>query len=167
MDKIYLDLGCGTRKRNGCIGVDRVQLEGVDIVHDLKEGIPMKDNSVEKVYATYFLEHMDNVIFMFQEMYRVLTDGGTVELLVPYYNSVNAYKDLTHKHFFSEDTFKYFSDDKWYGSDYGINTNFDIVKIKYHYSKLVPPWMPFKKYLRRHFMNLVGAMEVTFSAKKK
>lgn len=164
--KIVLDLGCGSRKREGAVGVDKYKHEGVDMVCDVEKGIPLGDSTVSKIYATYFLEHVKDLIFVFQEMYRVLINGGEVELLVPYYNSINAFKDPTHKHFFTEETFRYFSKDKWYGSDYGINTDFEVVRIKYHYSKLVPPWMPFKKYLRRHFMNLTGAMEVTLKARK-
>lgn len=161
-----LDLGCGTRKRPNCIGIDKAKLQGVDIVHDLENGLPIRSNSVDKIYAYYTLEHIENIIFLFQEMYRVLKNNGTVELLVPYYNSINAIKDLTHKHFFCEDTFRYFSKDKWYGSDYGINTDFEVVSIEYHYSKLVPKWMPFKRYLRRHITNLVGAITVTLKARK-
>ena len=165
-DNVAIDLGCGSRKKSGLIGIDRHTAEGVDIVSDLENGIPLENDSVDKIYATYFLEHAGNLIFVFQEMYRVLVDGGVVELLVPYYNSINAFKDPTHRNFFTEDTFRYFSRDKWYGSDYGINTDFSVVDIKYHYSRLVPSWMPFKAYLRRHFMNLAGAMEVTLRARK-
>ena len=165
-DKVFIDLGCGTRKKEGTIGIDKFPAPGVDIVCDIEKGIPVEDGSVDKIYTTYFLEHVSNLIFVFQEMYRVLVDGGVVELLVPYYTSINAFKDPTHKHFFTEETFKYFSREKWYGSDYGIKTDFEVVKIKYYYSKLILPWMPFKKYLRRHFMNLVGAIEVSLKAKK-
>ena len=163
---VVIDLGCGTRKRQDTLGLDKYRANGVDLVCDIENGIPIEDNSVDKIYATYFLEHVDNLIFIFQEMYRILVNGGTLELLVPYYNSINAFKDPTHKHFFTEESFRYFSGERWYGSDYNINTDFRVIDIKYHYSKLVPPWMPFKRYLRRHFMNLVGAIEVTLKAEK-
>ena len=165
-NKVIIDLGCGERKRENALGIDRYGARGVNIICDLEKGFPIEDNAIDKIYATYFLEHVTNLIFIFQEIYRVLVNGGEVELLVPYYNSVNAFKDPTHKHFFTEETFRYFSKDNWYGSDYGINTNFEVVNIKYDYSKLVQPWMPFKKYLRRHFMNLVGAMDVRLKAIK-
>lgn len=165
-NNVVLDLGCGTRKKGKAIGLDRYPAPGVDIACDIENGIPVDDNSVDKICAFYFLEHVNNLIFVFQEMYRVLANGGTVELLVPYYNSINAFKDPTHRHFFTEDTFRYFSKDKWYGSDYGIGTDFELVSIEYHYSRLVPPWMPFKKYLRRHFMNMAGAMSVLLKARK-
>lgn len=164
-DTISIDLGCGSRKKDGTIGVDIYRAEGVDIVCNLNKGLPFQDNSVDRICADYFLEHVDNLIFMFQEMYRILVDGGIVEALVPYYSSINAFKDPTHKNFFTEETFKYFSRDKWYGSDYGINTNFELIDIKYSYSNLIR-WLPFKKYLRRYLFNVVGAMEVKLKAVK-
>ena len=32
-----LDVGCGTAKVNGAIGIDRINLPGVDVVHDLNK----------------------------------------------------------------------------------------------------------------------------------
>lgn len=165
MNEVCLDLGCGTRKRPGYIGIDRVAFSGVDIVCDAEKGIPLKDDCVNAVYANYFLEHVGDLILLFQELYRVCSNGAKLELIVPYYASVNAFKDPTHKHFFTEETFRYFSADKWYGSDYSINTNFRVVKIKYHYSNLIR-YLPFKKYLRRYLFNVVGAMEVTLQVIK-
>lgn len=165
-EKVVIDLGCGARRKQDAIGIDKYHCSGVDIVCDIENGIPIEDNSVDKIYATYFLEHVDNLIFTFQEMYRVLVNGGIVELLVPYYTSINAFKDPTHKNFFTEETFRYFSKDKWYGSDYKIGTNFEIVKIKYHYSKVALLLYPLRRYLRRHFLNMVGAMTVTLKVAK-
>lgn len=159
MGGIKLDLGCGARKRPGYMGLDRAALPGVDIVCDIEKGIPLKDNSVEAVYSNYFLEHVGDLIFLFQELYRVCSDGARIELVVPYYASINAFKDPTHRSFFTEETFEYFSGEKWYGSDYKINTNFKVLEINYSYSNLIK-WLPFKKYLRRYLFNVVGAMEV-------
>ena len=103
---------------------------------------------------------------MFQEIYRVCKNGARVIMTVPYYTSINAFKDPTHKQFFTEETFKYFSADRWYGSDYKINTNFKVINIEYHYSSIAK-FMPFlKKYIRRYVVNSVGAMTVTLEAVK-
>ena len=165
MDKIRLDLGCGIRKQPGYIGIDKSPLKGVDIVCDLERSIPLKDNCVNKIHSNYFFEHVDNLIYLFQELYRVCINGAKIKFIVPYYSSINAFKDPTHKHFFTEETFKYFSKEKWYGSDYKINTNFQVINIKYHYSNLIK-WLPFKKYLRRYLFNVTGAMEVELKAIK-
>ena len=134
MDGFRIDLGCGNRKKNASfLGIDKKLFKGVDIVCDVERGIPLRDGCVREVWSNYFLEHTSDIVFVFQELYRVCQDGAKIEFIVPYYNSINAFKDPTHKNFFTEETFRYFSGDKWYGSDYGINTNFEVVNIKYHY----------------------------------
>ncbi|MFH1202755.1 MAG: methyltransferase domain-containing protein [Candidatus Omnitrophota bacterium] len=163
--EICLDLGCGSRKRAGHIGLDKVYLDGVDLVCDIERGLPIKSGCVDKIYSNYLFEHIQDMIFLFQEIYRVCRNGAEVEFVVPYYTSINAFKDPTHRNFFTEETFRYFSKDDWYGSDYKINTNFKVVRIKYHYSNLIK-WLPFKKYLRRYLFNVVGAMEVILEVKK-
>lgn len=47
-NKIYIDLGCGTRKQKGYIGVDNKKLEGVNVVCDIERGLLFKDNTVDK-----------------------------------------------------------------------------------------------------------------------
>jgi len=164
--KNFLDLGCGTRPKEGCIGIDRQCLQGVGIVADIDYSLPLKDDSVEGICSNYFMEHSADITFLFKEIYRVCKNGATVELTVPYYASINAFKDPTHKTFFTEDTFRYFSKDQWYGSDYKIGVDFQLIKIKYHYSKIALILFPLRKYLRRHFLNMAGAMTVTLKAVK-
>lgn len=49
---LALDLGCGLRKHSGSIGIDRVQLDGVDIVADIERGrLPFQDRAFMQVYA--------------------------------------------------------------------------------------------------------------------
>lgn len=163
---IYLDLGCGSRKKEGCLGIDRHCLQDVNVVADVDRGLPFKNNSIDGIHSNYFLEHSVDIIAVFKEIYRVCKNGAVIELTVPYYTSINAFKDPTHKTFFTEDTFRYFSSDQWYGSDYGIGTNLQLVKIKYHYSKIALFLFPFRKFLRRHFMNMVGAITVTLKVVK-
>lgn len=163
--KVFLDLGCGNRKNKGYLGLDRYYFKGVDIVADVDKGIPLKDNIIDGIYSNYFLEHTTNLIFVFQEIYRVCKNEAIVELLVPYYASINAFKDPTHKQFFTEETFKYFTRGTDYGSDYNINTNFKILKIRYYYSNLIK-YLPFRRYLRRYLFNVVGALSVTLEVVK-
>lgn len=158
--KIFLELGCGSRKKNGYIGLDRYYFDGVDVVTDIDKGLPFKDNSVDGIYSNYFMEHTTNLVHMFQEIYRVCKAGAVVTMTVPYYTSINAFKDPTHKQFFTEETFKYFSKNKWYGSDYKINTDFKVLNIEYHDSRLVKVLPFFKKYIRRFVINAVGAITV-------
>jgi len=141
--QIFIDLGCGARKHPGYIGVDTAKLEGVDIVCNVEEGLPFEDNSIDGIYSNFFFEHVSNTIFLFQEIYRVCKKDAIVEFSVPYYQSVTQYKDPTHKAIIMPEMMRYFSDAKWYGSEYGINTNFKIINVKYNY---LPP---FNKFMSR------------------
>jgi hypothetical protein len=96
---IKLDFGCGPHKREGFIGVDRHQFEGVDQVVDLTVAPwPWEDNSVIEAHASHFLEHLTSVqrcLFM-NELYRVLHPGGSCTIITPHWAAARAYGDPTH-----------------------------------------------------------------------
>ena len=53
-----IDLGCGNNKVIGSIGLDKVKLESVDIVHDLLSfPYPIEDESYDLVYLRHTIEH--------------------------------------------------------------------------------------------------------------
>jgi len=135
--KTLLDLGCGVRKRPGHIGVDTARLEGVDIVCDIEKGLPFEDNIIDGVWSNFLFEHVSDTVFLFKELYRVCANGAIVEFRVPYYQSVTQYKDPTHKAAIMPEMMRYFTVEKWYGSDYGIGTNFELLYVKYDY---LPPF---------------------------
>ena len=92
-----IDLGCGKNKKPGYIGFDLIN---ADISCNLDSGIPCHDNSVDKVYTSHFLEHIENPVFMIGEIYRVLKTGGTAEIIVPHFSNIGAYHCL-HKTFWN------------------------------------------------------------------
>jgi predicted SAM-dependent methyltransferase len=53
--------------------------------HDLRNGIPAADNSLDLAYHSHMLEHLsyqDGILFL-KECFRVLKPGGTMRILVP------------------------------------------------------------------------------------
>lgn len=83
--KTQLDLGCGTAKRPGFIGLDLFEMPGVDHVLDLtSERFPFDDDSVDTVFSAHFLEHIDEPNHVFQEIGRVCRDGARIEIWTPY-----------------------------------------------------------------------------------
>jgi SAM-dependent methyltransferase len=102
-DSVKLDLGCGTKKREGFRGVDRRVFPGVDVVHDLRKmPWPFEDNSVHEVHCSHFFEHLhcnedkpERVQFC-NELYRILVPGGKATIITPHWSSCRAYGDFTH-----------------------------------------------------------------------
>jgi len=103
-----LNLGCGTDVRAGWVNVDRMQLPGVDIIHDIEElPLPFPSDSFDYVLCQDILEHV-NYIPVLRDIWRIMKVGGTLHVRVPHFTSPNAYGDPTHKQFFSRDTFRFF-----------------------------------------------------------
>ncbi len=55
------------------------------IVHNLRKGIPFENNSVDAVYHSHLLEHLDrsNVREFLMEVFRVLKPNGIQRIVVP------------------------------------------------------------------------------------
>lgn len=143
---IAVELGCGQTKQSPqffqenmnisptkVIGVDIVKCEGVDVVHDLtKFPYPFKDESVDAIYTCHFQEHLDGDQRMkfFDECYRILKPGGKMRHIHPYYKSVRAVQDPTHKWPpISENSYFYW-DKNWREANkldhYPINCDFEF-----------------------------------------
>jgi SAM-dependent methyltransferase len=95
-----LDLGCGTKKREGFVGVDSMTLPGVDVVVDLRiTPWPWADNSIDAAFSSHFVEHLtgEERIPFFNELWRVLKPGAQAEIITPDWSHASAYGDPTHK----------------------------------------------------------------------
>ena len=59
----------------------------IDISHDLfsREQIPVKNNSVNLIYCSHTIEHIDDssALFLLKECYRLLKRGGGVRFTMP------------------------------------------------------------------------------------
>ncbi len=110
-DSIRIELGCGRTKGQGFIGIDNKDLPGVDIIADLEEGLPFfPDDSVDLIYSSHFLEHVDNFENLMGECFRVLKKDGVMEIAVPHFSNPYFYSDYTHRRFFGLYTFHYFAE---------------------------------------------------------
>ncbi len=104
-----LDLGCGNKKRAGAIGIDFNSRTAADVIHNLNVfPYPFPDSSFDEIYIDNVLEHLDDVFRVMEEVHRISASGALVKVIVPYFRSVYAFIDPTHKHFFTVDSFAYF-----------------------------------------------------------
>lgn len=98
-----IDLGCGSNKREGCLGIDIQNIPGVDYVVDLRvEPLPFPDQSVDYVYSRHFFEHIADPTPIFAEIGRVASSGAQLEFWNPYAFSGSAFI-FDHKIFLNEE----------------------------------------------------------------
>jgi SAM-dependent methyltransferase len=95
-NKRVLDIGCGRRKIDGAVGLDHVNIPGVDIIADLNKVLPIEDESFDIVHADQVLEHVSDLIGLIYEVHRILKPGGKLIAHVPYFRSSWAHIDPTH-----------------------------------------------------------------------
>lgn len=134
INKVILELGCGTDKRiKDSISFDLVDLPGVDVVCDLNFGFPfLNDNSVDEIHSEHFLEHVDDLGALIKEIYRVLKPGGRKYITVPHFSNPYFYSDYTHRNFFGLYSMSYFSKQDYFRRKvpgFYNDINFKIVKV--------------------------------------
>jgi len=94
-----LDLGCGKNKKEGCIGVDIEKFPGVDVVADLNEKFfPFRDSTFDEICLYDILEHLDDILHVLEEVWRVGKNGARIFIRIPHFSSPYAYNDPTHRH---------------------------------------------------------------------
>lgn len=108
---VKINLGCGKDIRKGWINVDVVAKLKPDIVHDLSQPLPFKDNFADYILAQDILEHFtrEDLSDVIAEIARVLKVGGVLEIRVP---------NL-------EDIFERFSDDLETRNEFIYGTTFE------------------------------------------
>ena len=130
IEKIKIDIGCGSKKRPGFIGIDFFESPDIDICRDVeKQGLPFADSSVLETRCYHVLEHLNNPILVINEIYRVLIPNGLLELSVPIIVGPWALADLTHKNLFNQFTFLNYFDLRFSTKTYsGIINRWEVVE---------------------------------------
>ena len=105
---VQIDLGCGSAKRPGFIGLDFVDSPQVDHVLDLtRDRYPFDDASVDAVFSAHFLEHIDKPDHVFNQIGRIAKDGAHIEFWTPYAFSDEA-SLYGHLHYLTEEEWLHF-----------------------------------------------------------
>ena len=112
-------------------------------MHDLnKFPYPFPDNYADYILMEHVLEHLDDVVEVMNECWRILKKEGLLEVIVPYYKSKNAFTDPTHKHFFTEKSMMYFTEE--YPLDFYTVKKWKIIDFKKQRTGF--PYWHLKKY---------------------
>jgi SAM-dependent methyltransferase len=99
-----LNLGCGKDYKRGYTNMDANPDIGVDMCHDALEGLPFRDNTIDEVYTSHFLEHIPQVqlFALLDEIYRVCKPGARFVVIVPHYSTAAAHTPVHHTTWGSE-----------------------------------------------------------------
>ena len=152
-----LDLGCGSVKAEGAVGLDNVGLPGVDIVHDLLDfPYPIENESFENIYLRHVIEHfyLNDFEKILNECSRILISDGVLQITVPHALSIAAFTDPTHKQFF---TFAsgYFWDKKYQKSYYNeINSSWELKNVQCN----SVTWFDWKHYRFKRLDKILSSM---------
>jgi SAM-dependent methyltransferase len=154
---IALDLGCGPTPSNK-FGADEVH--GLDLVENIIDNIkycrlgfeklPFDDSTFDYVTAYDLIEHIPRysenstetdtpLIFLMNEVFRVLKVDGIFLSSTPIYPYFGAFQDPTHNNIITVDTFKmYFSKESYsISKHYGVTAKFQILYQKMYFQHLV------------------------------
>lgn len=107
---IKIDLGCGKRKQEGFIGIDRFPMPEVDILADIDQPLPLEDNSVDVLFSSHSLEHVKDLMFTMREIYRVCKHGAQVCIVAPYNEQKLNIANPYHTKVFNEHTPRFWTD---------------------------------------------------------
>lgn len=110
---IKIELGSGeNKKHDNAIGIDILDVPGVDLVGDIFDVLSaMPSNCVDQIWTYHFLEHIEDIDRLMNEMARVCVDGAQLEIVVPHFSNPYFYSDPTHRRTFGLYTMSYFCDD--------------------------------------------------------
>ena len=97
-----LNIGAGVERLPGFIHIDIDPLTKPDIVCDIEKGLPFDDNAIDEIKCSHTLEHINNILFVLREFYRVSKNGAKITIVVPLMDA----SDMTHVRFFNEHTFR-------------------------------------------------------------
>lgn len=84
-------------ERPGYTNIDFYPHPSVDIVHDLREGIPFPDDSVDEVMSHHFIDYLSypEVSKLLSECHRVLKKGGKMRHCI---NDLRSCGEALHKY---------------------------------------------------------------------
>jgi SAM-dependent methyltransferase len=108
-----LDVGCGSNKYPGAIGVDNNPRTAADVIHDLGAvPYPFEENEFEEIISRHVVEHVPDVMAFVTELYRITKPGGRIKLVTPHYTNPDWANDPTHRNHFNSYSFNVFMPDR-------------------------------------------------------
>jgi len=135
-----IDLGCGTHKIKGSIGLDKNKNVNPDIVHDLdKFPYPFPNDYFDYIYMRHVLEHLEEPEKILKELLRIAKNATMLYIEIPHFSSYNAHL-FNHKKTYSCQSFKVYCDE---------NSNFELRKIELRWLRDVDTTNIIRRFVNR------------------
>lgn len=103
-----LNLGCGNKRREGFVGVDRYPCEAADLLCDLGKPLPFATSSVDELHLDNVIEHVRDIPALMREIVRVAKPGARVTVVTPHFSSLASWRDPTHVHHLAWSSMEHF-----------------------------------------------------------
>ena len=111
--KKILDVGCGTNKYPGAIGMDINPRTAADVIHDCGDvPYPFEDDEFDEIISRHTIEHVPDVMAFVSELHRITKPGGIIKLVTPHYTNPDWASDPTHRNHFNCYSFNCFMQDR-------------------------------------------------------
>lgn len=82
---LFVHLGCGYRPKKDWINVDQARGPEVQVVWDLRLGLPFADDSCAAIFSEHFIEHItrEEAANLLRECHRALQPAGVLRISTP------------------------------------------------------------------------------------
>ena len=133
MNELKLDIGCGKRPMDGWFGLDIVSSDNVKKYDMRVDKLPYTDGTVDAIRCINTLEHIHREYYrhIFNDWWRALKVGGTLEIVVPNFakDVEHAWGDITHITPWVKLTFRYLTGERPRYADYGFR-HWSIIELR-------------------------------------
>lgn len=169
-----LDFGGGQEPRDGYKSVDLYAPNADHRVDLFSYPWPFEDDSVDVIFANHFVEHVPDWDAFWTEVYRIMKSGGYVIAITPYWTSVGAWQDPTHKQAISERRYQYLwrhAREKMKVDHYTPGVNFDPCGFMYAFTEPFDPTTSGKSiqsilFAKEHYFNVVTDLSAVLRVNK-
>lgn len=125
-----LNLGCGRNPMDGYVNLDRADLPGVDVVHDLSvHPLPFDDDTFDEIIGIDLIEHIADPLSLMAELWRIAAPDALCSFALPYGSSDDAWEDPTHVRPYFINSWMYFAQPTYYRADYGYRADWQAERI--------------------------------------
>lgn len=129
-----LNIGCGQDFLDDYINLDISRNVKADTYFDLEScglnhTLPFEDNSFEEIQANHILEHIEHILPLMQELYRVAKPDCLFLIRVPYGATRSAFDDPTHVRYLYPSSFIYFGQPAYWRADYNYHGDWKVDEV--------------------------------------